>query len=215
MKLDTIELFIEDSNEDGIQAISFVKDPAIEENWIALNKQTVAFKSIDDEKRIVVGIALKPNMEIFRRKGDYEFNVIFSADTVKKASHLYLKSLNSNNATLEHEKDATGLSVVESWIVEDVANDKANGVYNLGAELGDWCVMMGVDNDDVWKEVKDGTYLGFSIEGAFSDRKISASKEDEIMTEERAGELLLIPTEDLTEEQAKEILALLAISIKE
>lgn len=214
MKLDTIELFIEDSNEDGIQAISFVKDPAIEENWIALNKQTVAFKSIDDEKRIVVGIALKPNMEIFRRKGDYEFNVIFSADTVKKASHLYLKSLNSNNATLEHEKDATGLSVVESWIVEDVANDKANGVYNLGAELGDWCVMMGVDNDDVWKEVKDGTYLGFSIEGAFSDRKISASKEDEIMTEERAGELLLIPTEELTEDQAKEILDLIASSLK-
>jgi hypothetical protein len=214
MALDTIELFIEDSEDDGIQAISFVKDPAIEENWIALSKQTVAFKSIDDEKRIVVGIGLKPNMEIFRRKGDYEFNVIFSAETVKKASHLYLKSLNSNNATLEHEKDATGLSVVESWIVEDVANDKANGVYNLGAELGDWCVMMGVDNDEVWKEVKDGTYLGFSIEGAFSDRKIEASKQDEVMTEERAEELLLIPTEELTEEQAKEILDLIAVSLK-
>jgi len=204
MELDTIELFIEDTGEDGIQAISFVKDPAIEENWIALNKQKVAFKSIDDEKRIVVGIALKPNKEIFRRKGDYEFNVIFSADTVKKASYLYLKSLNNNNATLEHERDATGLSVVESWIVEDVANDKANGVYNLGAEQGDWCVVMSVDNDDVWKEVKNGTYLGFSIEGAFSDRKISAS-----MTEERAAELLKISPEELTEEQAGEIIDLI------
>jgi len=74
--------------------------------------------------------------------------------------------------------------------------------------------MMGVGNDQVWQEVKDGTYLGFSIEGAFSDRKIEASKEDEVMTEERAGELLLIPTDDLTEEQAKEILDFIAISLK-
>jgi len=214
MELDTIELFIEDVSEDGIQAISFVKDPAIEENWIALNKQKVAFKSIDDEKRIVVGIALKPDKKIFRRKGDYEFNVIFSKETVRKAGHLYLQQLNNNNATLEHETNAVGLSVIESWIVEDVNNDKANGVYNLDAEEGDWCVMMGVGNDQVWQEVKDGTYLGFSIEGAFSDRKIEASKIDEVMTEERAGELLLIPTDDLTEEQAKEILDFIAISLK-
>ncbi len=73
---------------------------------------------------------------------------------------------------------------------------------------------MRVDNDEVWKEVKDGTYLGFSIEGAFSDRKIEASKQDEVMTEERAEELLLIPTEELTEEQAKEILDLITASLK-
>ena len=28
---------------------------------------------------------------------------------------------------------------------------------------------MRIDNDDIWKEVKQGKYLGFSIEGMFSD----------------------------------------------
>jgi len=205
--MDTIELFIEDFNQDGIKAISFVNDPAIEENWVALNKQEIAFKSIDDDKRIVVGIALKPDLLIPRVKGDYQFNVIFSKETVKQASHLYLKQLNNNQATLEHEEKAEGLSVVESWLVEDPKNDKSN-IYGLEASEGDWVVMMSVDNEDVWAKVKDGTFLGYSIEGSFADRVIEASKPKE-MTEERAAELLLVEPENLTDQEAQEIVDLL------
>ena len=205
--MDTIELFIEDFNQDGIKAISFVNDPAIEENWVALNKQEIAFKSIDDDKRIVVGIALKPDLLIPRVKGDYQFNVIFSKETVKQASHLYLKQLNNNEATLEHEEKAEGLSVVESWLVEDPKNDKSN-IYGLEASEGDWVVMMSVDNEDVWAKVKDGTFLGYSIEGSFADRVIEASKPKE-MTEERAAELLLVEPENLTDQEAQEIVDLL------
>ena len=211
MKLDTIELFLL-GDEDGIEAISFVREPAIEENWIALSKQEVSFKSIDDDKKIVVGIALLPDKEIYRRKGDYEYNVIFTKETVKNASHLYLKKLNNNNATLEHEKNTSGISVVESWIVEDVNNDKSN-IYNLKAPEGSWCVVMKVDNDEVWKDVKEGKYLGFSIEGIFSDRKINASEQKEIMTEEIAGELLLKDIDKLTEEECQEIIDLIKSQI--
>ena len=205
--MDTIELFIEDFDQDGIKAISFVNDPAIEENWVALNKQEIAFKSIDDDKRIVVGIALKPDLLIPRVKGDYQFNVIFSKETVKEASHLYLKQLNNNEATLEHEEKAEGLSVVESWLVEDPKNDKSN-IYGLEASDGDWVVMMSVDNEDVWAKVKDGTFLGYSIEGSFADRVIEASKPKE-MTEERAAELLLVEPENLTDQEAQESVDLL------
>jgi hypothetical protein len=205
--MDTIELFIEDFDQDGIKAISFVNDPAIEENWVALNKQEVAFKSVDEDKRIVIGIALKPDLLIPRVKGDYQFNVIFSKETVKEASHLYLKQLNNNEATLEHEEKAEGLSVVESWLVEDPKNDKSN-IYGLEASEGDWVVMMSVDNEDVWAKVKDGTFLGYSIEGSFADRVIEASKPKE-MTEERAAELLLVEPENLTDKEAQEIVDLL------
>ncbi len=192
MALDTIELFIDEDNvDDGISAISFVEHPAIEENWVALSRsQEVQFKAIDEEKRIVVGLALVPDKEIYRRRGEYEYNVMFTKETVRKASHLYLKQLNNNEATLEHEKEATGLSVVESWIVEDVKNDKSN-MYDLNAVEGAWCVIMKVDNDKVWDEVKKGVYLGFSIEGRFSDKKIEASVE---LTED---EKLLTEIKDL------------------
>ena len=197
--MDLIELFInEDEANDGISAISFVKQPAIEENFVALSQQKVEFKSIDDDKRVVVGLALIPNKEIYRRQGDYEYNIVFSEDTVKKASHLYLKQLNNNNATLEHEKDATGISVVESWIVEDVENDKSK-LYDLNATKGSWVVVMKVDNDEIWKDVKDGTYLGLSIEGIFSDQEIKTSEEQIEEVKEELLEEIEMTDEELIE----------------
>jgi len=194
--MDLIELFInEDEANDGISAISFVKQPAIEENFVALSQQKVEFKAIDDDKRVVVGLALIPNKEIYRRQGDYEYNIMFSEDTVKKASHLYLKQLNNNNATLEHEKDAEGISVVESWIVEDVDTDKSK-LYDLNATKGSWVVVMKIDNDEIWKDVKDGTYLGLSIEGIFSDKEVKTSEEQiEEVKEEMLEEM------EMTDEQ--------------
>ena len=65
-KLETIELFIDESQDkDGIDALSLVKFPAIEENWVALNNHRIEFKSVDDEKRIIIGLALVPDKLIY------------------------------------------------------------------------------------------------------------------------------------------------------
>ena len=118
--LDIIELIIDDEDAIGVEAISLVEHPAIEEDFIALKNQKTEFKTIDKDKRIVVGLALIPNKPIYRKSGDNEYYVFFSRKTVRKSAELYLKNNNSNNATLEHELKVDGVSVVESWIVEDV-----------------------------------------------------------------------------------------------
>ena len=82
-KLETIYLDIDEENiQDGIDAISLVKFPAIEENWVALNEHKVELKTIDEDKRIVIGLALIPEKDIYRRNGDYEYNIRFSKETV-------------------------------------------------------------------------------------------------------------------------------------
>jgi hypothetical protein len=170
-ELETFELFIDEAREeDGIEAISLVEFPAIEENFVALSKHKVEFKTVDSEKRVIVGLALVPDKPIYRRSGNKEYNIIFSKETVRKASELYLKRLKLNNATLEHDEQMTsGVSVIESWIVEDPSKDKT-ALYGLNAVEGAWAVTMKIDNDEVWKDVKSGKYLGLSIEGMFSDR---------------------------------------------
>jgi hypothetical protein len=183
-KLEVIELFInEDELKDGVEAISLVESPAIEENFVALNKHKVEFKTIDEEKRIVIGLALVPDKEIYRRQGEHEFNIVFSKDTVRKASELYLKRLKNNNATLEHETEVKDVSVIESWIVQDVNVDKSK-LYGLNAVEGAWVVTMKIDNDKVWQDVKNGKYLGFSIEGFFSDQ-LEKEVKDELTAEEK------------------------------
>ena len=189
--MDTIELFIdEESKDDGIYAISLVEFPAIEENFVALSQHKVEFKTLDEDKRIVVGLALVPNKKIYRRKKDYEYNIVFSDETVRKASELYLKSLKNNNTTLEHQSLTSGVSVIESWIVEDERMDKSN-LYGLNASKGSWVVTMKVDNDNVWDDIKKKKYLGLSIEGIFSDKvDLSNNKTEEEITIEQIKEIL-------------------------
>ena len=182
--LDIIELVIDEKlEEDGVNAISFVEHPAIEENFVALSKHEVEFKTLNEEKRIIVGLALTPNKLIYRRRGDYEYNITFSKETVRKASELYLKRLKNNNTTLEHEELTSGVSVIESWIVQDPSMDKT-ALYNLNAKEGDWAVIMKVDNDQVWQDVKEGKYQGLSIEGIFSDKNKMDSELENITEEE-------------------------------
>jgi len=189
--MDTIELFIdEDSRDDGIYAISLVEFPAIEENFVALSQHKVEFKTLDEDKRIVVGLALVPNKKIYRRKKDYEYNIVFSDETVRKASELYLKSLKNNNTTLEHQTLTSGVSVIESWIVEDERMDKSN-LYGLNATKGSWVVTMKVDNDNVWDDIKKKKYLGLSIEGIFSDKvDLAIEKKEEELTIEQIKNII-------------------------
>jgi hypothetical protein len=165
-----IELIIdEESDIAGIQAISIVDNPAIEEDFIALKSQEVKLAEVDKDKKIIMGPALIPNKKIFRKFDEQEYYIYFSEDTVKKASELFLTKGNQNNSTLEHEIKLNGLSVVESWIIEDENHDKSKK-YGFNLPIGTWMVSMKVNNDDVWNNyVKSGKVKGFSIEGHFID----------------------------------------------
>jgi hypothetical protein len=170
MEIEVIELVIDENNDfSGIHAVSVVESPAIEEDFIYLNSQEVKLAEIDKEKRILMGPALIPNKKIYRNNGKIEYYIFFSEDTVRKASELFLSRGNQNNSTLEHEIKLNGLSVVESWIVEDSKLDKSNK-YGLSMPEGTWMISMKVNNDDIWDNyVKTGRVKGFSIEGFFAD----------------------------------------------
>lgn len=174
-----IELLIDETKDEyGINAVSVVRDPAIEENFVALNKHEVELKEVDTEKRILMGAALIPNKQIYRRNKDKEYYIFFSEDTVRKASELFLMRSNQNNATYEHEREMLkGMSVVESWIIEDEKTDKSR-LYNFSLPKGTWMISMKVNNDEIWQSVKDGEVKGFSIEGHFADKyEMSIQKE--------------------------------------
>ena len=175
--LQEIELKIKDEDEDGVFAISLVESPAIEENFVALSSQEIELKVINEEKRIVVGFALVPEKRIYRRQNGKEFNIYFTKETVAQAAELYMKKLNLNNFTLEHESKTSVVNVIESWVVEDPKHDKAN-IYNLDPKGGEWVVMSKIYNDDVWNDVKEGKFKGYSIEAMFSGFEQLASKEE-------------------------------------
>ncbi len=189
-----VELLLdEESLQAGIQAISVVESPAIEEDFVALKDEQpkIELKTIDKEKRILMGAALIPNKPIYRRNGEDEYYIYFSGDTVRKASELFFINGNQNKATLEHQMDVQGTSVVESWIIEG-EQDKSR-MYGMDLPVGTWMVSMKILNDELWEGyVKSGKVKGFSIEGYFVD-KVEASKQD---PEEQEAEKKLKEIED-------------------
>lgn len=175
-KLEDIELTIE-AESDGVFAISLVGMPAIQENFVALSQHKIELKVVDEEKRIVVGYALIPEKRIYRKVKDKEFNVFFTAQTIEKTNELFMKRLSLNNVTSEHDKKVDGVSVIESWITEDVKRDKVS-IYGIEPILGGWAIKMKIYNDEEWAKAKSGEYNGFSIEGLYSGmEKILASAE--------------------------------------
>ena len=205
--MELIELIIDEKNpHHGIDAVSVVEYPAIEENFIALNKHQVQLKEVDQEKRILMGPALTPNKKIYRKndKTNREWEIYFSEKTVRKASELFLMRSNQNNATLEHAKDIDGMSVVESWIIDDPKTDKSQ-LYGFDLPKGTWMISMKVNNDDIWAKVKAGEVKGFSIEGYFADKyEMSIQQRENERIIEELKKILQLESYTDYPEQAKE-----------
>jgi hypothetical protein len=183
-----VELILSDEEfNTGVEAISIVEDPAIEEDFVALkNQKEYKFAQVDKDKKILVGPLLIPNKPIYRQEGNDEgYYIYFSRDTVLKASQMFLKNGNQSKSTLEHEEKLNGLTLVESWIVEDPEMDKTK-LYGMTLPKGSWAGTVKVDNDDVWEDyVKTGKVKGFSIEGYFADK---AERPKELIPEELSKE---------------------------
>ena len=158
-----VELVIDELDElAGIEAISVVENPAIEEDFIALkNQEEIKLAELDKEKKILLGPLLIPNKPIFRKSGDDEYYIYFSRETVRKASEGFLMKGNQSKSTLEHQHSIKGLTLVESWLVEDEVHDKSRK-YGMDVPVGTWMGAIKVNNDEVWNEyVKTGKVKGF------------------------------------------------------
>ena len=187
------EMLIDTEEEAPIFALSLVGSPAIEQNFVYLSKQEVKLAIQNEDKRLIVAPILIPNKLIsrFDDAGD-EYFITFPKSTVQRSAELYLSKAQTNNVTLEHAGMVDGVSLVQSWIVEDTLKDKS-AVYNLSLDPGTWVGVFRVEDDSVWQEVKSGTFKGISIEGMFSHHLVKASAqtaEVELEVENQVEEVL-------------------------
>jgi hypothetical protein len=187
-KLDLYELVIDETTDDEVFALSLVSEPAIQSNFMYLNKQgkkiEVKFASVDEDKHLIVGPILIPDLKIMRQDSPNQkpYEVYFSKETVKQAAQKYLADQHTNDITVEHEKPVDGVSLVESWIVDSSVYDKSKA-YGLNAKVGTWMGVFKVNNPQVWEQVKSGNYKGISLEGIFSHIKTTLSAVRKPITE--------------------------------
>jgi hypothetical protein len=170
---------LEELESEGIYAISIVNMPAIEADFIALSKNQRLTLKVDNERRMLYGPILIPDIEIPRvdKNTGEEYTIQFPKETIEAAVHLFMKNKHQKDHTYEHKFAIDGLTVVEIWIKE---GDSDKSVH-LGMDypVGSAFVGVKVDNDDAWVKVKNGDVKGFSIEGEFTQ----LSKDAQIVLE--------------------------------
>lgn len=158
--------------DSDVFGISLVQDPAIEVNYIALSKEAPIQVFLEKEdKHIIVGCALIPDKPIYRRDGDEEFYIQFSKETIEKLAHNYLANDRVYSFTTDHKDIADDVYIIETWL-KTSENDKSKD-YGLDAPIGSWMVMAKVENEDIWKRIKEGELQGFSIEAVVDLKEIN------------------------------------------
>jgi hypothetical protein len=166
MDLPFIEFKLSDDVE-GLQAIAFVDAPAIGLNYQAFAPHK--FEVINEEKRIVMGAAMIPDLPIYRRDERGEYYAIFRKETIKALVQKLFKENKHNNFNEQHNafKILDGVYIYQSFITDQELGILAPQGFENVAD-GTWFIAAKVENDEAWSKVKeDGILKGFSVEGVF------------------------------------------------
>jgi len=173
MDLPVYEMVInpEETSDVEVSFVALVDKPAIERNFMAFKDSRLNF-AINEDQRIISGPAMVADQLIYRRDENGEYNVFFSAETIKDIALKFFKKDYHKNLNLFHDPSLSleGVTIFESFV-----SDSARGIMPMkGFEDlpdGSWFISAKVDNEQVWQQVKSGAVKGFSVEGIFSFMK--------------------------------------------
>ena len=168
--IDDIPVFNATLDEDcGIIRVSLVDDPAVSKDFQVFNANArpMLYAVQDEDKHLVRGVIMRADYPIYRRdKSLGEYYIVYKPDVIRQMAEKYLTEDRANNVNIMHKEgsDVEGVNMVQ-WFIKGAGvaiegfDDIADG--SLFAEYH-------VTNEDVWAEIKAGTYKGFSLEGYFN-----------------------------------------------
>jgi hypothetical protein len=186
MSLPIYELLVSEDEDAVVDYVALVDRPAIQKDFMAFNERQ-RFSVLSEERRIVAGPAMIPDMPIYRNTKDMgEFYVVFSKATIEQAAQIFFRNGYQNNVNLMHQNTQVpgGITFYQSFISDPtVGIAPMKGFEDLPE--GTWFMVAKVDNPEVWQQVKDGTFKGFSVEGVFGMKpaQLEMSEEEKKIAE--------------------------------
>jgi len=169
----------ENDKETFVDAIGLVETPAIESNWFAFATQKSNFNVLNEEKQILAGAAMIPNLPIYRNDNGKEYYVAFNEKSIEKIVNKYFRLGLNQNFNIDHNPDAQvkDVHIQQSFIINtELGVNAPKGYENL--PNGTWFIFLKVNDSATWQMAKEGKIKGFSVEGVFNDKKIMDAEID-------------------------------------
>lgn len=182
MDLPVFKLVISEEDETGVAAMAIVDFPAIEKDFQYFsNLKPLAFAATDEEKRIASGPAMVANLPIYRRDPQHgEHYVVFDAATIRQIVYKFFKQGNTSAVNLMHEQPVEGVHLFESFLIDSTRGINTPEGFDPLPD-GSWFTSYRIENDEVWEQVKAGTFKGFSVEGMF--QHVKQDEDEELASE--------------------------------
>lgn len=168
-----------DEEGTGMFVVSLVSDPAVEVSWQLFEKAQELFKVENPDKQLITGVVMLADTPIYRYDPEYgEYYIKYTKDTIAKMVQKYFKENNQENVDQEHSFELIdGIELQQAFI-----KDTEKGINPVGFENvpdGSLFFTYKVTSDELWEQVKNGSWTGFSLAGVF-DIKQAFSKHDDI-----------------------------------
>lgn len=193
-------------DDEGMVRISLVDDPAVMSNWqkFSTNAIPVKYSITDEDKRIVRGVVMRADFPIYRRDAGGEYYVIYHADTIRQMAEKYLAESRQNRIDTNHDgNEVDGVQMVQWYIKDTAAGIDPQGFAEDIAD-GSLFAEFHITDDDIWQQVKDGTFRGFSLEGYFTITPEQEQQSIDSIVDELAGQFNITNMSKI--ERLKEIL---------
>lgn len=162
------EAVILDDGDFGIQAVALVEDPAVEVDFQCFAKQepeVMKFSIENEEQHIIFGVIARADYPMLRLTADgFPYYIKFSADTIKLMAQKYLRENKQNQIKLTHSQgtETKSVEMIECFIKDTEKGIDPKGFEDVadGSLFGAFKVL----DEEVWNEIKAGTFAGFSME---------------------------------------------------
>lgn len=176
-KLKVYDVVLQD-DDIGMQAVSFVDEPAILQDFIYFNNTAkIPVMMQVEDKQEVVSPLLIPDQLIFRKNEETgeKFYIKWSVETIDEVAVRFMLSGLHNNTTIMHptfyDKSLSLQDVLVEdvylrrlWIIDNEKTDAANTKYGYDLPVGTLMVHYKIHNNQLWQRIKKGELRGLSIE---------------------------------------------------
>lgn len=158
-----------DMNDDsvGMFVISLVDYPAIEKDFLAFSqKKNLTYKVVDDEQQKVYGVVMCADKPIYRNDDGFEYYITYSKETIALMAEKYFKNGLQNNVDTNHNFQLEdGITLTQMFIKNEDKGINPTGFEDV--KDGSLFAEFHIENQEVWQDIKDGEYKGFSLAGTF------------------------------------------------
>lgn len=157
------------SEGDGVVRVSLVDDPAVQSNFDVFRKEAgkapVLYAVQDEDRHLVRGVVLRADWPIYRRDNpqDPGYYVTFGKEAIRQLAEKYLADGFQNRVDTAHDgQEVDDVQMVQYFIKDTAAGIAPEGFDDIAD--GSLFAEYHVTNDEVWDEIKAGTFKGFSVE---------------------------------------------------